>query len=174
MSYRGVSNRSILLHVTFLVFCIKSSNVRMQHKILVIRSLSTKISAIDFKPWCIWVYVHAVSLYQTAKLEQSRRTSSMIIESGRVSMGTGAPLPPQVFVVVNSMKSLVTVSFRALAVVLLSHLGTGQRFNKVHLVLEKHKPPAVQNRSFRVVGGSLTNHKTDFVYCTFTFHTFWH
>lgn len=92
----------------------------------------------------------AVCLYQTAELEQSRRTSSMIIESGRVSMGTGAPLPPQVFVVVNSMETLVTVSFRALSVVLLSRLGPGKGFDKVHLVLELHKPPVVQNWNFRV------------------------
>lgn len=155
------------------------TNVRMQHKILDISSLSLKISAVGFKPWCICVCVHAVCLYQTAELEQSRRTSSMIIESGRVSMGTGASLPPQVFVIVNSVKTLVTVSFRALSVVLLSRLGTAKRFNKVHLVLEKYKPPAEQNGNFRVEVSkglifffsisdsqndlSLTNHKTAFV-----------
>lgn len=63
-------------------------------------------------------------------------------------MGTGAPLPPQVFVVVNSVKTLFTVSFRALSIV-----GAGQRFNKVHLVLETHKTPVVQNRNFRVEQG---------------------
>ncbi len=88
--------------------------------------------------------VLAVCLYQTAELEQSRRMSSVIIESGRVSMGTGAPLPPQVFVVVNSVKTLVTVGFRVLSVILLS-FSAGQRFDKVHLVLETHETPVVQN-----------------------------
>lgn len=74
----------------------------------------------------------------------------MIIESGCVSMGTGASLPPQVFVVVNSVKTLVTVSFRALFVVALSRLCAGHGFDKVHLVLQAHKPPVVQNRNFRV------------------------
>lgn len=74
----------------------------------------------------------------------------MIIKSGCVSMGTGASLPPQVFVVVNSMKTLVTVCFRALSAGLLSSLSTGQRFDKVHLVVETHKPPVVQNRHIRV------------------------
>lgn len=64
----------------------------------------------------------------------------MIIESGRVSMGTEAPLPPQVFVVVNSMKTLIAVSVGTLAVILLSCLGT-ERLNEVRLVLEAHKPP---------------------------------
>lgn len=79
------------------------------------------------------------SAFQAAELEQSRRTSSVIVERGCVSMGTGAPLPPQVFVVVNSMKTLVTVSSGALSVILLSRSCTVQRFEKVHLVLETHE-----------------------------------
>lgn len=55
-------------------------------------------------------------------------------------MGTEAPLPSQVFVVVNSMKTLIAVSVGALAVVLLSCLGT-KRLNEVRLVPEAHKPP---------------------------------
>lgn len=82
----------------------------------------------------------------------------MIIESGCVSMGTGASLPPQVFVVVDSMKPLVTVSLGALSVVLLSHLGAGQRFDEMHLVLETHKPPVVQSRKF------LETHKAVFLF----------
>lgn len=84
--------------------------------------------------------VHLVCLYQTGEPEQSRRTSYTIIESGRVSMGTEAPLLPQVFVVVNSMKTLIAVSVGTLAVILLSCLGT-ERLNEVRLVPEAHKPP---------------------------------
>lgn len=70
-------------------------------------------------------------------------------------MGTGAPLPPQVFVVVNGVKTLVvTVSVGALTV--------GQRFDKVHLVLETHKPPVVPNRNIRVeTGKTSSNSQTD-------------
>ena len=96
------------------------------------------------------VSVVCLCLYQTAELEQSRRTSSVIIVSGRVSMGTGAPLPPQVFVVVDSMKTLVDVSLGAVSVVSPSRLRTSQRLDQVHLVLEKHKAPAEPHRSFRV------------------------
>lgn len=82
-------------------------------------------------------------------------------------MGTGAPLPPQVFVVVNSMKTLVAVSFRVLSVVLLSCLGASQRLDKVHLIPETHKAPVVQNRKFRVDKGhnffffSISKSQTD-------------
>lgn len=87
-----------------------------------------------------------LSLYQTAKLEQSRRMSSMIIESGRVSMGTGAPFLPEVFVVVNGMKTLVPVS----SSVVQSCLSGGHGFDEVHLVMETQKPPVVQVKNFRV------------------------
>lgn len=107
-------------------------------------------SASGFQAWCISVCVHTVCLYQAAELEQSRQTRSVIIVCGCVSMGTGAPLPPQVFVVVNSMKNLVTVNCGDLSVILLPRLGASQRFDEVHLVLETHKPPVVQNRNFRV------------------------
>lgn len=70
----------------------------------------------------------------------------MIIESGRVSMGTGAPLPPEVFVVVNSMKTLVTVSS---SVILLSRLSAGHRFDKVHLVAETQKTPVDTRRELQ-------------------------
>lgn len=85
--------------------------------------------------------VHLVCLYQTGEPEQSRRTSYVIIESGRVSMGTGAPLPPQVFVVVNSMKTLITAGVRALSVVPSFSLGT-ERLDEVRLIPEAHKPPS--------------------------------
>lgn len=89
--------------------------------------------------------VLAVCLYQTAEMEQSRRMSAMVVESGCVSMETGAPLLPQVFVVVNGMRTLVTacsgtLSALLLLVLLLSH---PHGFDKVHLVAETHEPPAV-------------------------------
>lgn len=132
-------------------FCVKQSNLRIQQKILDISSLR-QILDVGLKTWCRSVSVHIVCLYQTAELEQSRRTSSMVVESGCVSMGTGAPLPPQVFVIVNSMKTLLTLSSRAPFVGLLSSSCRIQRFDEVCLVLEAHKPPAVQNRNFRRVG----------------------
>lgn len=68
----------------------------------------------------------------------------MIIESGRVSMGTGAPLPPEVFVVVDSVGTLITVGSRARRVAPLYCVG--ERLDEVHLVPETHKPPVEQGR----------------------------
>jgi len=81
-------------------------------------------------------------------------------------MGTGAPFPPQVFVLVNSMKTLITVSLRALSAILLSHLLTSQGFNEVHLVLEGNKPPAVQEKELQSIF-DRSNHMIVFV-CFFT------
>lgn len=66
----------------------------------------------------------------------------MIIEIGGVSMGTGAPLSPQMFIVVNSMKTLITGSF-------MPSFLTGQWFNEIHLVMEGYKSPAMHNKNFR-------------------------
>lgn len=90
--------------------------------------------------------IHPVCLYQTAKLEQSRRMRSVIIEGGCVSMGTGAPFPPEVFVVVNGMKTLVTAN----SSVIQSCLSGGHGFDEEHLVTETQKPPGVQVKNFRV------------------------
>lgn len=106
---------------------------------------------------------HVECLYQTAELEQSRRTSSVVVESGRVSMGTGAPLPSQVLVVVNGMETLAAVNFRGLSVTLLSRFSTGQRFDEVHLVLETYKPPAERSKNFK--GDSMSNSQTDDYLC---------
>lgn len=86
--------------------------------------------------------VFAVCLYQTAEMEQSRRMSAMVVESGCVSMGTGAPLLPQVFVVVNGMRTLVTACSGTLSALLLL-LSHPHGFDKVHLVAKTHEPPAV-------------------------------
>lgn len=83
------------------------------------------------------VNVSVYSPHQAAKLEESRRTSSVVVESGCVSMGTGAPLPPQVLVVVDGMQIIITVSC----------LVTRQRFNEVHLILENNKPPVIWGKN---------------------------
>lgn len=82
------------------------------------------------------ISVHTVYSYQTAKLEQARRTATMIIESGSVSMGTGASFCPQVFVIVNCVKTLIILRPGTFLVPLSLF---SQRFNEVCLVLKAHK-----------------------------------
>lgn len=57
-------------------------------------------------------------LYQAAEIEECRRTSAVVVERGCVSMGTGAPLLPQVSVVVHSVRGLVTVRSGTLSALL--------------------------------------------------------
>ena len=78
----------------------------------------------------------------------------MIIESGGVSMGTCAPLPPEVFVVVDSVGTLIAVRSRARRVALLSRVG--KRLDEVHLVAEMHKPPVEQRQGDPVCQDQLT------------------
>lgn len=84
-------------------------------------------------------------LYQAAEIKESRRTSAMVVERACVSMGTGAPLLPQVSVVVHSVRGLVTVSSGTLSAIL--HRRRPHRFDKVHLVAEMHKPPVVTRQN---------------------------
>lgn len=80
-------------------------------------------------------------LYPGTELEQARGAGAVVVESGSVSMGTGAPLPSQVLMFINSVKP------RPLSTRTLSCVSISKRFNKVNLVVHAHKPPAVQERN---------------------------
>lgn len=69
----------------------------------------------------------------------------MVVERGCVSMGTGASFLPQVSVVVNGMRARVTVGSGTLSALLRRRRPHG--FDKVHLVAEMHKPPAVRRQN---------------------------
>lgn len=60
-------------------------------------------------------------------------------------MGTGAPLLPQVSVVVHGVRGLVTVRSITLSALLRRHRPRG--FDEVHLVAEMHKPPVVARQN---------------------------
>lgn len=62
----------------------------------------------------------------------------MVKESVFVAMGTGAPLLPQVLVVVNSV--------RPLPFLLVCLTFFGKRFNEVRLVLDTYVPPVAAER----------------------------
>lgn len=60
-------------------------------------------------------------------------------------MGTGAPLPPEVFVVVDGVKSPVAVHFRAVFGTLDFRFSVSEGLDKVNLILDPHKPPEVED-----------------------------
>lgn len=84
-------------------------------------------------------------LYQAAEIEESRRMSAVVVERGRVSMGTRAPLLPQVSVVVHGVRGLVGVRCGTLSALLRRRRPHG--FDQVRLVAEMHKPPEVTRQS---------------------------
>lgn len=88
--------------------------------------------------------VHFAYHYQTAELEQSRWTSDVIVVTRPVSMGTWASLPPEVFVVVDGVKSPISVLFRAMSGALEIRFCVSQRLDKVNLIVHAHKPPVVE------------------------------
>lgn len=69
----------------------------------------------------------------------------MVVERGCVSMGTGAPLLPQVSVVVHSVRGLITVRSGTLSALLRRRRPHG--FDKIHLVAEMQKPPVVTRQN---------------------------
>lgn len=79
--------------------------------------------------------------YQTAEVEQPRWTKDVIVVSRPVSMGTRASLPPEVFVVVDGVKSPV-----ALRLILDRSFCTGEGLDQVNLIVDAHEPPAVWDR----------------------------
>lgn len=83
--------------------------------------------------------------YQAAEIEESRRTSAVVVVRGCVSMGTGAPLLPQVLVVVHGVRGLIAVRSGTLSALLRRRRPHG--FDKVHLVTEMHKPPVVTRQN---------------------------
>lgn len=83
-------------------------------------------------------------LYQAAEIEESRRTSTVVVERGCVSMGTGAPLLPQVSVVVHCVRGLIAARSGTLSALLRRRRPHG--FDKVHLVAEMQKPPVVRRQ----------------------------
>lgn len=88
--------------------------------------------------------VHFAYHYQAAELEQSRWTSDVIVVTCPVSMGTWASLPPEVFVVVDGVKSPISVLFRAMSGALEIRFCVSQRLDKVNLIVHAHKPPVVE------------------------------
>lgn len=83
--------------------------------------------------------------YQAAELEESRRTSAVVIERGCVTMGTGASLLPQVSVVVDGVRALVTARSGTLSAPLRRCRPHG--LDKVHLVAEIQEPPVVRRKN---------------------------
>lgn len=86
--------------------------------------------------------------YQTAELEQSRWMSPMVVESCSVSMGTGASLPPEVFVVVDGVKPPVAGHFRAMFGAPDIRFSVSEGLDKVNLILDPNKPPEVEDGNF--------------------------
>lgn len=69
----------------------------------------------------------------------------MIVVTRPVSMGTRASLPPEVFVVVDGVKSPASVHFRAMSGTLDFRFCVSQRLDKVNLIMHAHKPPVVED-----------------------------
>lgn len=72
----------------------------------------------------------------------------MVIESCSVSMGTGASLPPEVFVVVDGVKSPVAGHFRAMFGALDFRFSVKEGLDKVNLILDPNKPPEGEDGNF--------------------------
>lgn len=98
-----------------------------------------------------WINVYFVHHYQTAELQQSRWTNPVIVVSRCVSMGTGASLPPEVFVVVDGVKCPVAVNFRATFGDTVFRFSVGEGLDQVNLILDPHKPPVAED------GGNFVN-----------------
>lgn len=73
----------------------------------------------------------------------------MVVVTRLVSMGTGASLPPEVFVVIDGVKSPVSVRLRAASGALDVRFCAAQRLDEVNLVTHVHKPPVVEDERWR-------------------------
>lgn len=69
----------------------------------------------------------------------------MVVVTRLVSMGTRASLPPEVFVVVDGVKSPVSVRFPAATGTLDVRFCLSQRLDKVNLAVHVHKAPVVED-----------------------------
>lgn len=81
----------------------------------------------------------------------------MVVESCSVSMGTGASLPPEVFVVVDGVKSPVAGHFRAMFGALDFRFSVSKGLDEVNLILDPNKPPEVEDGNVVKVS-SVTPH----------------
>lgn len=89
--------------------------------------------------------VRFVYHYQTAELQQSRRTSPVIVVSRHVSMETGASLPPEVLVVVDGVKCPVAVHFSTTFSATDFRFSVSEGLDQVNLILDPHKPTVAED-----------------------------